>query len=174
MTCKTVLQIPCTNDVCLTNALVLVWTAAYIVSSLHGKCWTFVRICGNLCWIFVYTETRYVPSWFLGINFVLVAAETCVSELLASNGRFVLLNYSDFQLSCHIIIICLHFFLGWYSFEHYIDDNEGQAHKFHPTGESMLEHQCYFSYLLWVPKQKPVFKLKSQYSNWFSGHYSSS
>jgi hypothetical protein len=45
-------------------ALVLVWTAAYIVSGFHGKCWLFIRIRGNLfwfrwngnlCWNFVYT-----------------------------------------------------------------------------------------------------------------------
>jgi hypothetical protein len=50
-------------------------------------------------------ESRYVPSWFLRINFVPVAAQTRVSEPLASNGLFVLLNYSGFQPSCHIMYI---------------------------------------------------------------------
>jgi hypothetical protein len=36
------------NGECLTNALVLVSTVAYIVSSLRGNCWLVVHIRGNL------------------------------------------------------------------------------------------------------------------------------
>jgi hypothetical protein len=64
----------------------------------------FIRVRENIFWIFVYTETRYEPTWFLGINFVLVAAKMRVSEPLVSNRWFVLLKYSDFQLSCHNIV----------------------------------------------------------------------
>jgi hypothetical protein len=37
-------------------------------SGNHGTCLLFVRIHGNLCWIFVYMETRFLLSCFLEIH----------------------------------------------------------------------------------------------------------
>jgi hypothetical protein len=48
-----------------TNEWFLSWTAACIVSRILGECLLLVRIHGNVCWIFVYTETCFIPSRFL-------------------------------------------------------------------------------------------------------------
>jgi hypothetical protein len=53
-----------------------------------------IRWCGNACWL----RSNALVSTSLP-----VAAETRFSEPLSSNVRFVLLNYSGFQPSCHNI-----------------------------------------------------------------------
>jgi hypothetical protein len=51
-------------------------------SSLYGRLYNLALSVEHICWIFVGAETRSVPSRFLGINFVYVAAETGVNSVV--------------------------------------------------------------------------------------------